>query len=411
MFAVAGLQGLPNGGANGTGAAGPNQRLAERYGIIFGTSHHEPMARNMPEWYRYGKGAWDFVENQQTLLSFWHYGAERAAPQETMYTVGMRGDGDKPLKGASTALLEKIVATQRDILSKTLEKSAREIPQAWCMYSEVMAYYEQDGLQVPDDVTLLWADDNFGNLRRVPTAGAERTRSGGHGLYYHMDYHGGPRSYQWLSTINFIKTWEQVHVAQTTGIDRIFIVNIGDLKPIEVALEYALNLAYHGTESAPVEALQATTSSADVTPWMEKWALRTFPSLPNKNIANIVLGYNALNSKKKPELVNASTWSIYELGEAERVEAGWQSIISTVQKLKTQVAPGDLAAFEELVAIPAQISANLNHLYVAVARANLYADQGRSSTKLWHDRAFRYFSNDASLTETYHSLLGRKWDL
>ncbi len=189
-----------------------NPKLADEYGIVMGTSHHEPMLRAQQEWKRHGTGPWDYANNSAELNKFWTEGIERNKNYESIVTLGMRGDGDIPMsESANVALLEKIVADQRAILSADMNKDLSEVPQDWALYKEVQEYYEK-GMRVPDDVTLLWCDDNWGNIRRLPTPD-ERKRSGGAGIYYHFDYVGGPRSYKWLNTVPITKVWEQMNLA------------------------------------------------------------------------------------------------------------------------------------------------------------------------------------------------------
>lgn len=401
MFAVAGLDNLPNNGASGKNAAGPNQVMADAYGIIYSTSHQEPMARNTPEWWRFGNGIWNYTTNKEFLQNFWRFGAERAAPYETLFTVGMRGDGDLPLPGANVPLLESIVQDQQQILNET--HGNKSTSQVWCLYKEVQGYYDQDGLKVPDDVTLLWTDDNWGNIRRVATKD-EMSRHAGSGIYYHFDYVGAPRNYKWISTINFVKTWEQVYVAQQNGLDRIFIVNVGDLKPTEVAIHFAMDLAYYGTTS------YIKSDHVDVQSWLTEWSSKTFPNLPAKQVGHIIGSYNALNNKMKPELLSSTTWSLTWNQEAEMVLSHWKNLTDTVEELRYKVTKDQEAAFEQLVSFPTLASANLNELYVAVGKANLFASQARTSSNFWAQKAHYFFKRDAYLTETYHSLLGRKWD-
>ncbi len=169
--------------------------LADEYGIVMGTSHHEPMDRAQKEWQRYGKGAWNYTTNGEELRAFWRKGIENMGNAETIVTMGMRGDGDMPMEaGTNIALLEKIIADQRTILTEVTGKKPEEIPQLWALYTEVQKYYDE-GMRVPDDITLLFCDDNYGNLRRLPDLNAPR-RSGGFGLYYHFDFNGGPWSYK-----------------------------------------------------------------------------------------------------------------------------------------------------------------------------------------------------------------------
>ncbi len=205
------------------------------------------------EWGRYGKGAWDYSKNDAVLREFWRGGVERAKNYETIMSLGMRGDGDQAMsEQTNVALLERIVADQRKILSDVLAKPLPAIPQLWALYKEVQGYYER-GMRVPDDVTLLWCDDNWANIRRLPTL-EERKRPGGAGIYYHFDYVGGPRNYKWLNVTPITKIWEQMHLAWQYDATRIWIVNVGDIKPMEFPIEFFLTYAWN-PERWPYEKL------------------------------------------------------------------------------------------------------------------------------------------------------------
>ncbi|EEF25356.1 conserved hypothetical protein, partial [Ricinus communis] len=168
-----------------------NGPLADRMGIVMGTSHHEPMMRSQQEWHRYGKGVWDYQRNRDALREFWAGGLRNARDQEKVITMAMRGDGDEPMsENANVDLLQNIVSDQRALIRQELGKEPQQVPQLWALYKEVQDYYEK-GMRVPDDMLLLWCDDNWGNIRRLPTA-EERKRSGGAGIYYHFDYVGVP---------------------------------------------------------------------------------------------------------------------------------------------------------------------------------------------------------------------------
>jgi len=217
--------------------------LADEYGIVMGTSHHEPMDRAQQEWKRYGSGAWNYETNANTLRSFWRKGIEQMGTKETIVTIGMRGDGDKPMTdGSNITLLEKIVADQRSIIADVTHKNASETPQMWALYKEVQDYYDK-GMRVPDDVTLLLCDDNWGNIRQLPKLN-EPAQKGGYGIYYHFDYVGDPRNYKWLNTNPISKTWEQMHLAYEYGARQVWIVNVGDLKPMEFSISFFLDYAW-----------------------------------------------------------------------------------------------------------------------------------------------------------------------
>ena len=228
-----------------------NPKLADEYGIGMGTSHHEPMMRSQGEWHRhkqeYGNGEWNYKTNAEGLRKFWSDGVTRNKNYENIYTMGMRGDGDMAMPDAgglqaNMALLEKIITDQRAILAAHVNPDVTKVPQLWALYTEVQRYYDA-GLKVPDDITPLFSDDNVGNLRRLPTP-QERARSGGIGIYYHMDMNGGPFSYKWLNSNPLPKIWEQMNLALQYGATRIWIVNVGDLKPLEVPMEFFIRLGW-----------------------------------------------------------------------------------------------------------------------------------------------------------------------
>ena len=225
-----------------------NPILADKWGIVMGTSHHEPMLRAQQEWKRYGKGPWDYTKNDTILRDFWKKGIENMGSHESIVTIGMRGDGDMPMtQGTATTLLEKIVAEQRKIIEDVTGKPAAKTPQLWALYKEVQDYYDK-GMRVPEDVTLLLCDDNWGNIRRLPPDSyrdTDKKREGGYGIYYHFDYVGGPRNYKWINTNNIARVWEQMHLAYEYGVDKIWIVNVGDLKPMEFPISFFLDYAYN----------------------------------------------------------------------------------------------------------------------------------------------------------------------
>ena len=194
-----------------------NPILANKWGIVMGTSHHEPMLRAQQEWKRYGKGQWNYDSNKVVLDSFWKKGIENMDHHESIVTIGMRGDGDEPMtQGTAINLLESIVADQRKIIEDVTGKPASETPQDWALYKEVQDYYDK-GMRVPDDVTLLLCDDNWGNIRKLPKLN-DKPRSGSYGIYYHFDYVGDPRNYKWINTNNIARVWEQMHLAYEYGV-------------------------------------------------------------------------------------------------------------------------------------------------------------------------------------------------
>ncbi len=375
-------------------------RIADEYGIVMGTSHHEPMMRAQQEWKRHGTGPWDYSTNQQVLDDFWRAGVRRNKDYEELTTIGMRGDGDMAMSASTnTALLERIVSDQRKILAQEVNPDVTRIPQVWALYKEVQGYYEA-GMRVPDDVTLLWCDDNWGNLRRLPTA-AERARPGGAGIYYHFDYVGGPRNYKWLNTNSIYKVQEQMNLAVEYGADRLWIVNVGDLKPMEFPIDFFLNYARRPER----------WSKDHVEEFTQLWAAREFGPEHAADIANMVDLYTRYNSRRKPEQLDPDTFSFTEDHEADRVEQAWQALVARAQALNTQLPEDQRAAFFELVLHPIRASAIVSEMYIAAGRNHLYARQGRASANHFADQTRRLFAADAALTDEYnHTLLNGKWD-
>lgn len=374
--------------------------LADEYGIVMGTSHHEPMMRAQQEWKRHGSGPWDYSKNAALLREFWRKGLERNKEYENMITIGMRGDGDLPMsETANIALLEQIVADQRQIIVDTYHRAPATVPQDWALYKEVQQYYEK-GMRVPDDVTLLWCDDNWGNIRRLPTT-EERKRGGGAGIYYHFDYVGDPRSYKWINTNALPKVWEQMNLALHYGADRIWIVNVGDLKPMEFPTEFFLSLAWNPGRW-PKESIRE---------FAELWASREFGAQYAPEIADIVSKYGKYNARRKPELLEPSTYSQVNYREADTVIADFRAITTKAEKIY-QKLPGEAKdAFYELVLYPTKASAVVNELYVTVGKNRLYASQGRAMTNQLAGEARALFQMDAELSADYnHKLAGGKWN-
>jgi Glycosyl hydrolase family 115/Gylcosyl hydrolase family 115 C-terminal domain len=374
-------------------------QLADEMGVVLGTSHHEPMMRAHVEWMRHGAGDWDYTTNAERLRAFWRTGIERMKSNESLVTIGMRGDGDKPMtQGTAIGLLEKIVADQRKIIEEVTHKPAQDTPQVWALYKEVQDYYDQ-GMTVPDDVTLLFSDDNWGNLRRLPKPGQQR--AGGYGVYYHFDYVGGPRSYKWLNTNQIERTWEQMRRAYDAGADRLWIVNVGDLKPMEFPISFFLDYAW-GARSWPVER---------VTNYPRAWAAQQFGDVHAQEIGELLTGYTQINARRKPELLAADTYSLANFREAERAASQYNALASRAIALGNELPTRYRDAYFELVSFPIQICANLTDMYVSLGLDRKYAAEGRVAANAYADRVEKLFARDAELTRQYHQTLAHgRWN-
>jgi hypothetical protein len=374
-----------------------NEAAAENYGVIVGTSHHEPMMRAHAEWARHGKGAWDYATNAPVLRDFWRTGLARAADSDHLVTIGMRGDGDEPMsKDTAIPLLERIVHDQRSIIADVTGKPADQTPQVWALYKEVQDYYDQ-GMRVPDDVTLLFSDDNWGNLRRLPKPGD--TRSGGYGIYYHFDYVGGPRNYKWINTSQIERTWDQMSLARSAGADRLWIANVGDLKPLELPTSFFLDYAWN-PEAWPL---------AKLADYQRQWATQQFGARYADAVADVLDRTARYAARRKFELLTPDTWSLTRDREAERVFADYAALENDARRIAAALPADAQDAYYELVLHDVEAAANLNRLYVTVARNRLHAAQGRADTNRLADQAEHYFAEDEAISARYEKRAGGKW--
>jgi hypothetical protein len=377
-----------------------NPKLADEYGVVIGTSHHEPMMRAHDEWRRFGRGRWNYELNEETLREFWREGIKRMDSYESIVTIGMRGDGDEPMsEETEIALLERIVKDQREIIEEVTGKPTYTIPQKWALYKEVQDYYDK-GMRVPDDVTLLLCDDNWGNIRRLPKL-EDPPRVGGYGIYYHFDFVGGPRNYKWLNTNPIQRVWEQMHLAYSYGAKEIWIVNVGDIKPMEFPTQFFLDYAWNPEKW-----------SADRLPrYTKMWAKQQFGDEYAEAIADILTKYTKYNGRRKPELLSPTTYSLIDYREAESVVADYNKLADKAEQIYKELPSKYKDAYYQLVLFPVKACANLNELYVTAGKNRLYAEQKRASTNQLAERVRELFANDAKLTEYFHSELSEgKWN-
>ncbi|MDF7811619.1 glycosyl hydrolase 115 family protein [Hymenobacter sp. YC55] len=376
-----------------------NPVLADEYGIVMGTSHHEPLTRAHEEWKHAGKGAWNYQTNAATLQEFWRGGMKRMGTRENIVSIGMRGDGDEPMSQESNiALLERIVADQRKIIAEETGKPAEQTPQLWALYKEVQDYYDK-GMRVPDDVTLLLCDDNWGNIRKLPKL-SEKPRKGGYGIYYHFDYVGGPRNYKWLNTNPLPRIWEQMHLAHEYGANQIWIVNVGDLKPMEFPISFFLDYAWNPDK----------IGADQVDDYSREWAAKQFGSKHATGIADILAKYAKYNARRKPELLNQNTYNLTNYREWETVVADYNRLLTQAEVINQQLPTEYRDAYYELVLHPVQACANLNELYYTVAQNQEAAKNGLATTNELAEKAKALYAKDAEITSRYHAVANGKWN-
>jgi len=374
-----------------------NIKTADEYGIVIGTSHHEPLMRAHDEWRRYGKGPWDYDSNEVRLKEFWKAGMQRAT-NEKIVSIGMRGDGDKPMsRETATALLERIVKDQRQIIEEVTHRPAGETPQLWALYKEVQDYYDK-GMRVPDDVTLLLCDDNWGNLRKLPPLNAA-PRKGGYGIYYHFDYVGDPRNYKWLNTNPIPRVWEQMHLAYEHKVKDIWIVNVGDIKPMEFPISFFLDYAWDPDKM----------DASGIKKYTEDWCADQFGDQHATAIAEILARYAKYNGRRKPELLNENTYS-NNYDEAQRVTSDYNQLLKKAEQINDQLPAEYKDAYFELVLHPVKACANLQELYTTVAINRRLARAGSVAANRYADKAKELYRNDSLITWQYHSVANGKWN-
>ncbi|KAJ2936125.1 hypothetical protein H1R20_g971, partial [Candolleomyces eurysporus] len=378
-----------------------NQPLADFYGVVMGTSHQEPMMRSTPNEFTAGK--WDYSTNSDAIKQYWLEGAQRARPYESLYTLGMRGFGDLPLsEDTNIQLLEGVIADQAEILRQAYgsDVDIATIPQVWTLYKEVEDYYTK-GLQVPDYVTLLWSDDNWGNIRGFPPA-SQRNRTGGAGVYYHFDYVGDPRNYKWIISTQLEKVHEQLSLAIARSSTKLWIVNVGDLKPYEREIEFFLNYGWNSTR----------WTHNNINQYVNAWAQREFDvsAATAGTITQIVGNLTRFNSRRKPELWNGTTYSLINYREAETVLAGWSTLLDASTRIYNSLPQNFKPAYFQLVHHPVLASNNLANMYVSAGLNSMRAVQARLSANSLADTVERLFDVDYDIETQYNGLLNGKWN-
>ena len=376
-----------------------NMKTADEMGIMMGTSHHEPMARNHQEYARdrKGWGAWNYHTNQKNLDRFFREGIERMKGTDDVVTIGMRGDGDEAMsEEADTKLMERIVKNQRQIIADVTKRPAKETPQVWALYKEVLDYYDK-GMKVPDDVLILLCDDNWGNVRRVPNA-KERKHKGGWGLYYHVDYVGAPRNSKWLNVTPSQNMWEQLSLAYNNGIDGMWILNVGDLKPMEYPIQLFMDMAWKPS-AVNVDVVGSHT---------EAFCKETFGKDQGPEAARLLNLISKINGRSTAEMLDART---YAIDEWPRVIREYQSLEVAALEQFSAISSEYRDAYRQIILFPVQAMSNLHQMYYAQAmNQKLYREQNPECNR-WADEMERCFKRDAELCAYYNKVMsGGKWD-
>ena len=378
-----------------------NEKTADEMGVVMSTSHHEPMARNHQEYARNRKGwgPWNYQKNKENLQKFFREGIERMKGTEQIITIGMRGDGDEAMNDeADTRLMTNIINDQRKIIADVTGKKASETPQVWALYKEVLDYYDK-GMKVPDDVTLLLCDDNWGNVRRVPNA-KERKHKGGWGLYYHVDYVGAPRNSKMLNVTPVQNPWEQLTLAYENGIDRLWILNVGDLKPMEYPISQFMDMAWNPRKY----------DVNNITRHTRNWCAQQFGELQADEAARILNLICKYNGRCTPEMLDKNTYSL-ENGEWQEVVNQYLQLEADALRQYNSLPAAYHDAYRQIILFPIEVMSNLHQMYFAQAQNNALYKQGNPKANVWADECERLFKRDSIICDYYnHKMAGGKWN-
>lgn len=378
-----------------------NREAAEKFGIYIGGSHCEPMACSTAgEWSRRGKGDYDYVKNSSSVCHFWEERLKEVSGQEILYTVGMRGVHDGQMQGAKTveeqkAVLERVLKDQRDLLRKYVNKDVEAIPQVFIPYKEVLDIYRA-GLEVPEDVTLMWCDDNYGYIKHFPTE-VERTRKGGNGVYYHVSYWGRPHDYLWLGTFSPALLYQQMKEAYDRGIQKIWILNVGDIKPIEYQTELFLDMAWNIDQ----------VIEEGVSGHLCNFLKREFGEAIGEDLLPVMMEHYRLSYIRKPEFMGNTREEEYHTNAYRIVKdmpwsrsyinkrlEDYHVISDKVEKLASRIQQDRQDAYFQLIKYPVQATAEMN-------KKMLYAQFARHGEMNWNKSDAAYDSI-ASLTRIYN---------
>ena len=384
-----------------------NARLADEYGIVMGTSHHEPMMRAQKEWTnhrsKYGNGEWNYKTNEAGLKKFWEDGLERNKNYEQVVTMSIRGDGDLPMDDAGSAeenfrLIEKVMADQRAIIEKVTKKPAKATPQIWALYSEVLEFYDQ-GVKVPEDMIVLLCDDNWGNVRRLPELN-EPKHPGGYGVYYHVDLHGAPRAYKWLNMTQIPHMWEQLQLTYSYGVDKLWILNVGDLKPNEYPMDFFLQMAWNPT----------SFNENNLDEYARKFCADKFGETESVEAAEILSLYCKYASRVTAEMLDHRTYNL-ESGEFLQVKDAYLALEARAMRQYYKLPAQYRDTYMQLVLHPVRAMANLYDMYFALAMNIKLAAEKDLKANYWADKVEKCFALDAEFAKDYNlNVSGGKWN-
>lgn len=401
-----------------------NAVLADEYGVVMGASHHEPCLRNGEE-YKYLRGkdsiygdAWNFIANREGITKFWKDGLKRNGNFENVITVGMRGEADTTIMGKDATLadnielLRDVIQTQNQLIRENINPNLSEVPRMLALYKEVEPFFYGDehtagliGSEELEDIILMLCDDNHGNLRTLPTE-EMRSHSGGYGMYYHFDYHGGPISYEWINSSYLPKIWEQMTMAYDFGVRDLWIVNVGDIATQEFPLSYFLDLAYDFEK-------WGTSAKNKTDDYTRKWIDTQFDGVFNKvekeKVFELLTGYTKIAHNRRPEHMNAEVYHPVHYRETDQTLQQIDYLLKAAEELYKQVDSEKLPKFFSLVYYPAVGNLNLQKMWLLTGKNHDDAKLGKMEANKLAEQIRACLTRDRELVEQYHTIDNGKW--
>ncbi|MBD3919470.1 glycosyl hydrolase 115 family protein [Paenibacillus sp. PR3] len=401
-----------------------NAELADEYGVVVGASHHEPCLRQGEE-YKYVRGkdsiygdAWNFRTNEEGITRFWADGLKRSGKFDNVITVGMRGEADTAIMGKEATfadnieLLRDVLRTQNHLIKEHVNPNLDQVPRMLALYKEVEPFFYGDeqtpgliGSKELEDVILMLCDDNFGNLRTLPTE-AMRSHPGGYGMYYHFDYHGGPISYEWINSSYLPKVWEQMSMAYDFGVRELWVVNVGDIATQEFPLAYFLDLAYD-FDRWGTDAINKTHDYTRV--WIEQ-QFGAFCDLEElKAIHRIIDGYTRITHNRKAEAMNADVYHPVHYQETDRLLSEIDKLMAEANALHAKMNEEAMPAFFSLVYYPAMGNLNLQRMHLLAGKNHYAARLNRMEANQLAEQIRACMQRDEELVDEFHAIDGARW--
>ena len=395
--------------------------LADEYGVVMSTSHHEPCMRAGEEFNLFKGGdspygtEWNFRTNEAGITRFWRDGLLRNREFENVITMGMRGERDSAILGKDATirdnveLLRAVLRTQNRLIRETIREDLDNVPRQMVLFTEVEEFFygndETEGLMNDpelDGITLMLSDNNFGYTRTLPTE-KMRNHKGGFGMYYHMDMHGGAYSYQWIGSTFLPRVWEQMTQAYEYGVREIWVTNIGDIGTQEYGLSFFLDLAYDIEKWGGNE---CSITKEYTRKWVDTQFAAAFSEEDRNRIVRLILGYTSLLEKRKHEIMNAEIYHPFHFGEASQILEESEFLLNEAQRLKEICPDAHMSAFVSLLYYPVCGTANLMKMWILAGRNKLYAQQNRVEANLLADAIERCMQEDEKLIGEYEAVDG-----